>query len=222
MWLFTLQLTMAFSATLTTSTSVSLHYLYLYFSWFSLLIVQRRLEVSLAVKLIVPPGYLSHHNKQRWGEGPSVPGSSSHLGAAAVEGNMCGVCGEAGEDAVRLAVGKRVDLHRVAGAGRHQPLILRRRKQEEFRCCQWQVWSLVACRWGPTLRAREWTFSPTVMNLGSSSSRPSHIRTSPSLPLVTMYLRSSQSNHRTALPQSLVVSKRVIFNTISPILIFQD
>lgn len=178
--------------------------------------MQRRLEVSLAVKLIVLLGYLSHHNKQRRGPGPSVPGSSSHLGAAAVEGNMCGVCGEAGEDAVRLAVGKRVDLHRVAGAGRHQSLILRRRKQEEFRCCQWQVWSLAACRWGPTLRAREWTFSPTVMNLGSSSSRPSHIRTSPSLPLVTMYLRSSQSNHRTALLQSLVVSKRVIFNTISP------
>lgn len=167
-------------------------------------------------QLIVPPVYLSNHNKQRWGEHPSVPGSSSYLGAAAVEGNMCGVCGEAGEDAVRLAVGKRVDLHRVAGAGRHQPLILRRRNQEEFRFCRWQVWSLVACRWGPTLRAREWTFSPTVMNLGSSSSRPSHIRTSPSLPLVIMYLRSSQSNHRTALLQSLVVSKRVIFNTISP------
>lgn len=50
-----------------------------------------------------------------------------------------------------------------------------------------------------TLSAMEWTFSPTVMNLGSSSSRPSQIRTSPSLPLVTMYLRSSQSNHRTAM-----------------------
>lgn len=93
----------------------------------------------------VLPVDLSHPTTNSDGLGAtSVPGSSSHLGAAAVESNMRGVCGEAGQDAVRLALGKRVDLHRVAGAGRHQSVILRRRKQEEFRCCQWQIW-LAAC-----------------------------------------------------------------------------
>lgn len=49
-----------------------------------------------------------------------LPGSGSDSGAAAVEGDVRGVGGEPCQDAVRIPVGKRVDLHRVVGARRHQ------------------------------------------------------------------------------------------------------
>lgn len=52
---------------------------------------------------------------------------------------------------------------------------------------------IMSWRWS-TLRAREYTLSPTVMNFGSSSSRPSHIRTSPSFPQVTKNLKKSASS----------------------------
>lgn len=49
-----------------------------------------------------------------------VPGTGGDSRAAAVEGDMCGVGGEPRQDAVGLAVWKRVDLHCVVGARRHQ------------------------------------------------------------------------------------------------------
>lgn len=132
----------------------------------------------------------------------SVPGSGSHSRAASVEGDMCGVGGEPGQDTIWIPVRKRVDLHRVVGACRHQLAVLWR--EEHISVHHWQLpcWFITRApsrpqsyswRW-PTLSAREYTFSPTVMNFGSSSSRPSHIRTSPSLPQVTKNLRKSVSS----------------------------
>lgn len=53
-----------------------------------------------------------------------VPGSCSHSGATAVKGHMRGVGSEPCQDAVWITVRKRVDLHRVVGARRHQLPIL--------------------------------------------------------------------------------------------------
>lgn len=115
-----------------------------------------------------------------------VPGSCSHSGATGVKGHMRGVGSEPRQDAVRVTVRKRVDLHVVVGACRHQLTVLWMEVSsvpgtDLLNCHQTSI--------SPTFRAREYTFSPTVMNFGSSSSRPSHIRTSPSLPQVTKNLQ---------------------------------
>lgn len=136
----------------------------------------------------------------------SLPGSSSNSWATAVESDMCGVGGESGEDAIRISIRKCMHLHGVVGACRDQLSILWR--QEHI--CEYYISTSVSCcvdsLWGlsveinyilwirgdrPTLSAREYTFSPMVMNFGSSSSRPSHIRTSPSFPQVTKNLKKS-------------------------------
>lgn len=57
-----------------------------------------------------------------------VPGSGSDSRAAAVEGDMRGVGSEPGQDAIWIAVRKRVDLHCVVGARRHQLAFLWRKE----------------------------------------------------------------------------------------------
>lgn len=67
------------------------------------------------------------HRNCLWDISAGLPGSGGDSRAAAVEGDVRGVGGEARQDAVRISVGKSVDLHRVVGARRHQLAFLWRR-----------------------------------------------------------------------------------------------
>ena len=71
--------------------------------------------------LLVSMLFNTKHLKNFSGHFPArVPGPGSDFGAAAVEGDMRGVGGEPRQDAIRISVRKRVDLHRVVGSSRHQ------------------------------------------------------------------------------------------------------
>lgn len=79
---------------------------------------------------------------------------------------MRGVGGEPGQDAVRIAVGKRVDLHRVVGARRDQLAVLWRGRTEMNRPSSKRLQRQPADRWRPNLERQRVRLLPHGDELG--------------------------------------------------------